>query len=419
MKRTILAVSVCLSILPSGALALDWSARTTLSEAVELNDNLFMRSMLAGGTLGSYSTITANAAARTPTSTFNFDGNISYRKYWGGLDAGTPSENLAGGIRAHYETRLDNTDKGYLDVNWRRQNTQFALLGELGTTTRVTGNIDTTTVGGGFDRTLTAKDSINVSAHSTFTTYDPASAGTQFNDTTGGVTWRHRVNSLTAITASSEAEFLNYDNALNSRVMFLRETGGVDATLSPLLSFRGHAGVAYVKAENGGPASSIVPFTIGSPTSASNTSLIADMVLTYRMLKSTTFTLNAAQTIGPTLVGSLVKRTIVGAGVSQAINARSNLSFGSSVSRQTSSGTTSDFLSASITYGYLLTREWNAQLSYRYLHRFASTGAASSSLILDPLTGIPITPVNGNGPASSNSILLVVSRSVTLLPDGY
>jgi hypothetical protein len=94
------------------------------------------------------------------------------------------------------------------------------------------------------------------------------------------------------------------------------------------------------------------------------------------------------------------------------------LSFGTSVSRQTSSGTTSDFLSASITYGYLLTREWNAQLSYRYLHRFASTGA-SSSLIFDPLTGIPLTPVNSTGPASSNSILVVVSRSVTLLPDGY
>ena len=418
MKRTFLAVSVCLSILPSGAQALDWSARTTLSESVELNDNLFLRSMLAGGTLGSYSTITANAAARTPTSTFTFDGNISYRKYWGGLDPGQASENLAGGIRAHYETHIDNTDKGYLDVNWRRQNTQFALLGELGTTVRVTGNIDTTTVSGGFDRTLTSKDSISVSAHSTFTTYDPVSAGTQFNDTTGSVIWRHKVNSLVALTVGSDAEFLTYDNALNSRVMFLRETAGVDATLSPLLSFRGHAGVAYVKAENGGQASSLLPATIGSPTSASNTSLIADMVLTYRMLKDTTLTLNAAQTIGPTLVGSLVKRTIVGGGLSQTINARSNLSFGTSISQQTSSGTTSDFLSASITYGYLLTREWNAQLSYRYLHRFASTGA-SSSLIFDPLTGIPLTPVNSNAPATSNSILLVVSRSVTLLPDGY
>ena len=158
VKRTITAISVCLSVLPSGALALDWSARTTLSEAVELNDNLFMRSMLAGGTLGSYSTITANAVASTPTSTFIFDGNIAYRKYWGGLDPGSSSESLAGGIRAHYETRLNHTDTAYLDASWKRQNTQFALLGELGTTTRVAGDIDTTTVGGGFNHTLTAKD---------------------------------------------------------------------------------------------------------------------------------------------------------------------------------------------------------------------------------------------------------------------
>ena len=233
------------------------------------------------------------------------------------------------------------------------------------------------------------------------------------------MTWRHSVNPLIALTASSDAEFLNFDNAQNSRVMFLRETAGVDATLSQLLSFRGHVGVAYVKAENGGLALSTLPNAIAAPTSASNTSLIGDMVLTYRMLKNTTLTLNAAQTIGPTLVGSLVKRTIIGAGVSHLINSRSNLSFATSVSQQTSSGTTSDFLSASITYGYLLTREWNAQLSYRYLHRFASTGSTASSLVLDPITGIPITAVNGTAPASSNSILLVVSRSVTLLPGGY
>ena len=407
-------------MLPSGALALDWSARSTLSEAVELNDNLFMRTMLAGGTLGSYSTITANAAARTPTSLFTFDGNIAYRKYWGGLDAGAASESLAGGMKAHYETSLDYTDKGYVDVNWRRQNTQFALLGELGTPTRVSGDVDTTTVGGGIDRTLTTKDSVNVSAHSTFTSYDPTGGGTPFNDTSGSVTWRHKVNTLMSLTATSEAEFLNYDNTLKSRVMFLRETAGVDATLSPLLSFRGHAGVGYVKSDNGGLASSILPTSIGSPTSASNTSLIADMVLTYRMLKNTTLTLSGAQTIGPTLVGSLVKRTTIHAGLNQAVNARSSLSFGADVSQQTSSGTTSDFLSASIAYSYLLTREWNAQLSYRYLHRFASSGAtASSSLIFDPVTGIPLTPVTSNGPATSNSILLVVSRSVNLLPDGY
>jgi hypothetical protein len=91
----------------------------------------------------------------------------------------------------------------------------------------------------------------------------------------------------------------------------------------------------------------------------------------------------------------------------------------SSVSRSTLAATTSDFLSASVTYGYLLTREWNAQLSYRYLHRFADSGTTATGLVLDPITGIPIPTASGLGPVSSNSIMLVVSRSVSVLPDGY
>jgi hypothetical protein len=134
------------------------------------------------------------------------------------------------------------------------------------------------------------------------------------------------------------------------------------------------------------------------------------------MLKSTTLTLSAVKTIAPSVVGSLIGSTTFHAGLSQIVNTRSSLSFSTDVTQQTSSGTTSEFFSASVAYSYMLTREWNAQLSYRYLHRFASTGP-TSSLILDPVTGIPI--VNSTGPASSNSILLVVSRSVSLLPDGY
>ena len=84
MKRTLLAVSVCLSVSP--ALATDWALNSTLSQTVELNDNPFLRAV-AAGTLSSYSTILANATARTPTSKFSFDGNISYQKYWGpGVD---------------------------------------------------------------------------------------------------------------------------------------------------------------------------------------------------------------------------------------------------------------------------------------------------------------------------------------------
>jgi hypothetical protein len=93
------------------------------------------------------------------------------------------------------------------------------------------------------------------------------------------------------------------------------------------------------------------------------------------------------------------------------INAWSTLSFSASGTRQIST-TTTDYATAAVTYSYNFTRELSAQLTYRYQHRFASTGTT----IFDPITGTPT--VSGTGPASSNSVMLVVSHSYTVLPRG-
>jgi len=414
VKRTILAVSVCLSAFPSGAYAVDWAVNSTLSQTVELNDNEFLRQMLAGGTLGSYSTITANATARTPTSKFVFDGDISYRKYFGGTD-GTQSESLAGGFKMHYETTgKEATDRNYLDSSWHRQSTAFALLGDLGEVSNARGFLDTTTVGGGVERNLSALDFVALSARSSYTSYDPGTGGTPFIDTTAVGSWRHRVSSIAALNASSEVEALHFDNSLNTDIVILRENAGVEASLSPRLSFRGTAGVAYVQTERGSPVLSLTPSSATS-VSGSATEFITDMLLTYKMFPDTTLTLAGTQSVAPSVVGSLTKRTTIRAGLTRNVNSRTTVSFSADASEQTSAGTTSDFLSASIVYSYLLTREWNAQLTYRYLHRLASAG----TLAIDPITGIPVPTSSAFGAASSNSIMLVVSRSVSILPDGH
>jgi hypothetical protein len=98
--------------------------------------------------------------------------------------------------------------------------------------------------------------------------------------------------------------------------------------------------------------------------------------------------------------------------LNHSINARSSLSFSASASRTTAT-TTSDFVSASATYSYNFTRELSAQLTYRYQHRFAGSGGTT---IFDPITGFPT--VSGTGPADSNSIMLTVSHSYTVLPPG-
>jgi len=422
VKTTTIAVSMCVGMAPSAAFAVDWSINTTQSETVELNSNQFLATIPAG-TVGSYTTLRANADARTPDSKFDFDADGTYRKYWGPGTADTSeSESTSWGFKAHYEltgrgnetTNKNNLDREFLEASWRQQSTALAILSDLGISTKVSGALDRLTAGGGIDRSLSARDSASLFATSTHTSYEPSSGGTPFTDTIAHGTWRHSLSPITALTASSEAELLNFGNVFGTNITILRDQVGVEAALSPFLSFRGEAGVINLMTQDGiGTTRSTAPGVPSTtfPISGSVTDWIGDAVLTYKMLKDTTFTLNASQSVGPSIVGSLFKRDSIAASLARTINSHSTLTFSAYVNRQISTSTT-DFASASIAYGYNFTREWTAQLSYRYLHRFASSGTAT----IDSITNTPT--VSGTGPADSHSVLIVVTHSYTVLPRG-
>jgi hypothetical protein len=425
VRIAIAAISLCFCMGTSDAFAVDWSVDSTISESVELNSNQFLRSMLAGGTLGSYTTVTANAQARTPTSHLSLDGNISYSKYWGPGTEGQQqqTEFRSDGVRARYEAiGNDPGNLSYLEASFAQQSTAFAILGELGVATNVKGDLNTSTVRGGIERSLTSLDFATLSARSTYTNYDPPGGGTPFTDSSVVGTWRHRLSSQVALTASSEFEWESFNNSSNTNIMISRNMAGIDATLSPVLSFRGMAGAAYIKIDQSGPvASPVLATSTPSPVLATSTpsgsviGFITDMLLTYRMLKNTTLTLSGTQTVGPTVIGSLTQQTTVSASLTQIINGRSNLTFATSASRQTTTGST-DFYSQSVAYSYQPARDWNTQLVYRHLHRTAVTGT-TSGVIFDPISGVPIVSAGG-GAASSDSIMFVVSRHFTVLPRG-
>ena len=151
------------------------------------------------------------------------------------------------------------------------------------------------------------------------------------------------------------------------------------------------------------------PFAPTPSTGGSTVGFIGDAHAIYRVLKDTTLNLFLSQSVSPSIIGTLTKRSTLHAGLTQIINDRSSVSFAGDISQQTSSGITNDFLSGSASYSYLLARDWNASLTYRYLHRTASTGGT-----LDPVTGLPI--VGGTAPASSNSILAVLSKHTNIVP---
>jgi hypothetical protein len=316
------------------------------------------------------------------------------------------------GFRARYEALGKSSfDREFIETGWRQQSTSLALLNQLGVVLPASGFLDTLTASGGIDRAVTAKDNVSLFATSTRTTYEPSSGGTPLTDTIARGTWRHSLRSNIAATASSEIELINYDNATNTRVQIFRNSAGVDTTLSPLLSFRGNLGAINI-ITNGGTNPLAGSGVAAGSASSSLLDWIGEAALTYRMFSDTTVTLLASQSIGPSVVGSLFKQDTISAGLTYTINSRSSLSFFASGTRSIAT-TSTDFASASVTYGHNLTRDLSAQLTYRYQHRFAGAGGAT---IFDPITGTPT--VSGTTAATSNSLMLVVSHSYTVLPRG-
>jgi hypothetical protein len=419
VRTKILATLVAAGLAPSPALAVDWSMRSTASETVEANDNQFLR-VNPAASLGSYSTITTNAEARTPTSKFDFDSEVNYRKYWGpGAEGSSLAESRSDTFKARYEAYgKDATDKNYLEASWNEQSAAFALLNEFGVQTGAIGMLDTATFSGGIERQLTFADFVTLSARSSLVSNDPPTGGTSFSDTTATATWRHRASATLALLASSEIEWLNYNNALNTGVTILRDTAGLDVELSPLLSFRGSAGIGVVMTERGSTgATAVGPFATGGSSTGSSSApdWVADFLLTYKMLKSTTFTLSGSQTIAPSVVGSLFKRDTVRAGLVHVLNSRTTLSLSADATRSIGAGSTSDYLSGSLSWNYLLARDWSANVSYRYLHVIPGS---TPGLGVDPITGIPVAAFLTAGPVSSNSFTVVVSHEITVLPRG-
>ena len=410
MKRTAIAVSLCIGLVPSAALAYDWSVRTTQTETIEANDNLFLRTLPAVG-YGSYSTLTANAEALTETSKFDFDGSSNYRKFFGPAADGAPSESLSYNFKGHYETiHKDKFDREFVEASWTQSSAAFALLSDLGVITPTRGFLDRATYTGGIDHSITAQDSVSLLATSTLTSYEPSGGGTPLTDILARGSWRHNFSANVAGNLSSEADMLDFDNASHTHIEIYRNQVGIDTTLSPLLSFRGNVGAVYILTEGG-----INPLAGSNGLNATSSALldwIGDATLTYKLLKNTTLAIIASQSTGPSVVGSLFKTDSLSASLRHTINARSTLSFSASAVQSTSTLTT-DYVTGSVTYGYRITPDLSADLTYRYQHRFASTGGTTT---IDPITGTPT--VAGTGAASSNSITLVVSNSFTILPRG-
>ena len=392
-KVAILAI-IGVSFCACGARAADVSIKGTASETLEASDNYFLVTKPSGATVKSSTAGTLDILAQTPTTNYLLDTAFSYYKYFG---PGTADSSLTSGTPASAAFNVDHTEqltKYNFVASWNRADLATTQLAQTGVASGK-GAINTYLLSGGLTHDLSRIDTISLVTQASQVSFtDP----TQFPyiDVSTTATWNHDVTPTTTLNNFVVFDWFSEDDPAKSQRLFWKFMTGFVSKLSPRLTFTGHVGIGFVNAYQIGIPQTVVPvgppgITPFQPPAGAGNSILADATLTYQLFKTTTVGLTAAQAVTPTSFGQLQKADAVGLTIAHDINPRSNLTFATNFSFiPATQGNTvfggqtgnSDFFSASVNYGYRLTREWRTNLSYTYNERDDQTGTARSSTIL-------------------------------------
>ena len=386
MKRPVFVISLCLGILASRAFAAEVSIKGNINQRYDASNNYFLVQSPTGYTVKSTTNGTLNFLAQTSTTSYLLNTYASYFKYLGpgaddagSLTSGTPAS--ANFSINHVATELTAFN---FAANWTRADVATTNLAQTGVATG-SGSTNTYTVGGGITHDLSRIDTLIWTVNATTTSFtDPTS--TPYKDYTSAISWNRTLNPTTNWVNSVSFDWFDQDDPAKSQRLFWR-----------LTTVNGNFGLVFVNSYQKNPGPSTTPVTPSSsvpfqPIVGAGNGWVADVGLSYRLLKTTTISFNAANSITPTLGGALQQSNSFGASLSHQINSLSDVSVSGQFSVTNSSsqaqqftaitGGSSDFLSASVSYSYRLTRDWATNVSYTYLQRNDSTGFTSANLVL-------------------------------------
>lgn len=415
MKRSALAISVCLAVWTSGALAYDFAIKGRFNQTFDGSDNYFLSNAPSGATYRSLSALNLDFLAQTPTTQYLLDTNLSYYKYFG---PGAANLTQTWGTPANATFRIDHTtelSKYNFSASWSRADTATTTLAQTGVATG-RGTTDSYNVNAGVTRDLSRVDSVSWSTSASTVSSTDANF-TPYLDVTSAINWNHSLTQTTGLTNLISFDWFSQDDAANTQRLLWRFMTGLNSKLTPRLSVNGNVGLIFSNAYQNSAIQTVVsPTPTGplafTPTLGAGHGVVWDAGLSYQLLKTTSVSLNVADTIIPTLTGQLQKSETLGLSLSHEINHVSNVSFFTQVAQTTSgaavfssatassaAASNSDFFTASVNYGYRLTRELNANLSYSYHQRSDTSGTARASIVLLSLNydfnvlGNP-TPIN-------------------------
>jgi hypothetical protein len=401
VKKSVFVISLCLGIFASRAFAAEVSIKGNINQRYDTSDNYFLVQSPKGVTVKSTTSGTFNFLAQTSDTSYLLNTNASYFKYLGpgaddagSLTSGTPASTTFS--INHVATEL--TAFNFVS-SWNRADVATTNLAQTGVATG-SGSTNTYMVGGGITHDLSRIDTINWSVNATTTSFtDPGS--TPYNDYTSAISWNRTLTPTTNWVNSVSFDWFDQDDPAKSQRLFWKLTTGARSQLSPLLSVYGNVGLVFVNSYQKNPtqlATPVIPSTSTpfQPIVGAGTGWVGDVGLSYRLLKTTSISFNAANSIIPTLGGALQQSFSFGGALNHEINSLSNVSFTAQFSMTNASsqasqfaattGGSSEFLSASVNYGYKLTRDWYSSLSYTYLQRNDSTGTVSANMVFVSLS---------------------------------
>ena len=401
MKKSVFVISLCLGILASRAFAAEVSISGNINQHYDASDNYFLVQSPKGYTVKSTTAGTFNFLAQTSTTSYLLNTNASYFKYLGpgADDAGS----LTSGTPASTTFSINHTANELTAFNfvssWSRADVATTNLAQTGVATG-SGSTNTFLVGGGITHDLSRIDTINWTVNATTTTFtDPSS--TPYNDYTSSISWNRTLPPTTNWVNSVSFDWFDQDDPAKSQRLFWRATTGARSQVSPLLTVYGNIGLVFVNSYQKNPTQSATPVIPSTsvpfqPIVGAGTGWVGDVGLSYRLLKTTSISFNAANSIIPTLGGALQQNFSFGGALNHEINSLSNVSFTAQFSMTNASsqasqfaattGGSSEFFSASVNYGYKLTRDWYSNLSYTYLQRNDSTGTVSANMVFVSLS---------------------------------
>ena len=384
MKNSVFATTLALGVLASSAFAADLSIKGNVSETVEGSNNYFLLPAPAGATLKSTTAGVLDIMAQTPTTSYLLDANYSYYKYLGpgAADAGALTWGTPAGARFTIN-HISELDRYTLAASWSRADATQTQLTQSGVAT-LRGSTDNYSINGGVTHDLGRNDSIGWTAKASTVSFTDPTA-TPYVDFTSAINWNHTLSATTTLNNSVSFDWFSQDNAAKSQRLFWSIMTGLQSQLSPRLNVSANVGVDFVNSYQNGVVQSSNPNGGFQPQVGAGTGWVGNIGLTYKLMRDTNISLTAAEAIIPVLNGALQQSESIGLSLHHDINRLSNLTFSTQYSLASSpaqigqTSTASDFFLASVNYGYQLTRELRANLSYTY--RDNVTVAKSSTIL--------------------------------------